>query len=125
MEKAVDIDLESELQSMFESSDEAEFVVAQLNMVSGDIRREGAAVYSGSAKVGKLSYYLHWHPPAVLCHCDCHTNCYVTAPLWEIDEDLLVQWVGKAAAYRTAADHLRFVPEGCYQRRRTQPTRFR
>lgn len=83
----------------------------------GEITRQGNQVYCGTSPCGSISYLLHWRPPATSATCTVHPDCYVTAPI-EMQDDILVRWLGEAYCYRNAADHGKFSPSGCYHRRR-------
>ena len=112
---------ECELDELFDDTDAAssgkEWVVKQ--PVQGEIRKEGAAVFRGTLRCGKISYFTHWTPAAILVSCEIHSgNCYATTPILDgCDEDQLVQWVGDAASFKTGSDHLKFLPKGCYNQR--------
>lgn len=83
----------------------------------GEIHQEGCNVFSGSVKCGKMSYFIHWSPAAYCATCQIHPDCYCTGPLMDMSEDLFIRWLGEAPRFRSGSDHMRTVPQGCYQRR--------
>ena len=83
----------------------------------GEITRQGNQVFCGTTPCGCISYLLHWRPAASSATCSVHPDCYVTAPI-ELNDDILIRWLGEAHCYRNATDHGKFAPSGCYHRRR-------
>lgn len=86
--------------------------------VEGEVKRQGNAIVRGTVRCGKISYFLHWDPAAVLAACELHSDCYATWPLaTSPDDDRLVKWLGEAPAYQNGKDHMRSLPPGWYQHR--------
>ena len=83
----------------------------------GDIKRVGNTIFCGAQKTGSVSYLVHWVPAAIAVKCFIHDNCFITAPLLNVNEDPLVTWVGEAPAYLSGEVHGKHVPKGCYHRR--------
>lgn len=125
-EQSSDIRAECEIDELFEclapgsskNGSESEWVVKQ--PTQGEIWRQGAAVFRGPTSCGRISFFLHWDRAAILATCTVHADsCYATAPLvGGCSEDSLVAWLGDALAYKSASDHLKFLPPGCYHQRR-------
>lgn len=84
----------------------------------GEIRRVGNEVLCGDAKCGTLAYLVHWNPAAIAANCVVHSNCYLTAPLIDSDEDSLIRWLGEGFCFRSAEDHRSCAPKGCYSSRK-------
>lgn len=105
-------------QSSKKASSSDSVIVFDPSLAKGEIRREGQAIYRGSVRLGKISYFLHWSPACYLATCECHESCYVTAGLTSVSEDTLIQWVGDAAAYKSSADHMAMLPHGVYKHRK-------
>ena len=115
------VDAETKLDEIFESFEPEpvnNFVVKQ-NFSPGEVKREGSSVFCGKQKVGKLSFFVHWTPPAILAVCNVHTdNCYVTTPLLDgASEDDLVRWIGDGPKFKSAEDHMMVLPGRCYKHR--------
>ncbi len=115
------VDAENVLDEFFESYDQGEadnFVVKQ-HFSPGEVYKQGSSVFCGKQKVGKLSYFVHWTPPAILAVCDVHpNNCYATTPLLDgASEDDLVRWIGDGPKFKSADDHLACLPGRCYKQR--------
>ena len=87
--------------------------------VTGEVKRVGSSIYTGSIKSGQLSYFTHWTPPAILAVCAIHEDCYTTAPLIgdAVSEDSLVQWLGQGPSFKSEKDHGKFIPAGTYKKR--------
>ena len=116
---------EDEVQSEFDLDrifptevDKKQTVVKQ--PVKGEVKLSGTGVFLADLKVGSISYFLHWSPPAILAQCATHDDCYCTAPLLgeaRVPEDELIAWVGQGPSFRSAQDHAQFIPRGCYRKR--------
>ena len=83
----------------------------------GEIRREGRFVFCGAVKCGSVSFLMHWSPPAIVASCMLHSDCCVSVPLVDGDEDSLVRWLGEAVCYKSGLDHATCRPKGSYNKR--------
>ena len=83
----------------------------------GEITREGRYVLCGTVRCGTVSYLTHWSPPAIVAACALHSDCCVSVPLIDGDEDSLVKWLGEAVCYKSGSDHSACRPKGSYNKR--------
>ena len=88
------------------------------NPLPGPITRQGNSIFCGGVKTGSISFLFHWTPAALAGNCCIHgQGCYYTTPFQGSDEDAMIQWLGEARCYNSAADHLRCVPKHAYYQR--------
>ena len=74
--------------------------------------------FKGTLRCGKLSFFTHWTPPAMLGACELHEDCYTTAPLLgSVTEHELVAWIGEAPSFQNGSAHMSTLPSGCYKHR--------
>ena len=83
------------------------------------VRKEGNNVFKGVTRVGKISFLVHWQPPAMVAQCALHgDSCCASTPLVDgADEDALVSWLADGLSYRNGEEHMALAPEKCYNRR--------
>lgn len=122
-EKTCELEAEYELESFIQDSDKKaadEYVVKQPSSSVGEVVRQGTAVLRGTARCGKISYFLHWDPPAVQGVCELHNNdCYATWPLTSSpDEHIILEWIANGPSFKSAEDHMKTLPRGWYNHRR-------
>lgn len=117
MERDQEVQTEFELEAIFPAEKAAQEVVVKQH-VPGEITCQGNAVFKGTLRCGKLSFFTHWTPPAMLGACELHEDCYTTAPLLgSVTEHELVAWIGEAPSFQNGSAHMSTLPSGCYKHR--------